>query len=206
MYAAKPKERIMANEENKHGIENSQSKKVQKPIRAKKPNGGGPPDPLTAPRAPRKRASPQDTVIKTNYQPPLDAIDLAGLYEDRGQGDPLAQTRHSSGSWQSCGACRLGCDGYAFRRILNFYFLKKEGTIDEKPFLVGDEMLGLMEGEARPAVLTTCVLRDGSIELCGGAVHEVTKFDVGVDRAGWLSPTERQVNALRTHFQVNARL
>jgi hypothetical protein len=134
-------------------------------VESSKPSKPALVDPLTAPAAPRRGTGSKATTIRTDYVPPPDAVDLAGLYQDRGQGDPLA-TRgiHHIPVGKPRGYFMIP-ENAAFRRLMNVFFLKREGSIEEKVYLVTDEMLDLLEGEARPAIMTTCVARDGTIRI-----------------------------------------
>jgi hypothetical protein len=42
---------------------------------------------------PINASDPKVTSFGKNYEPPADAVDLSGLYQNTGQGDPLASTR-----------------------------------------------------------------------------------------------------------------
>jgi hypothetical protein len=116
-----------------------------------------------APKAPGGRGN--GSRPPTAFKPPADAFDLSGLYLDTQQGDPLAETViHSVPIGKPKDFFMIPPDP-AFRRRCMVYFLKKEGMVEEQFYIVDEKMRTLVGDEARPAIITTCVYRDGSIRL-----------------------------------------
>jgi hypothetical protein len=98
------------------------------------------------------------------YTPPADAADIAGLFQDTGQGDPLAEISiHTIPIDKPKDFFRLHPDP-AYRRRCLVYTHKIEGQIEETHYIVPNTMSDEVS-EARPCILATCIYRDGSVRL-----------------------------------------
>ncbi len=96
--------------------------------------------------------------------PPDDALDLSDLWLDTSLGDGLTGVRwHSVPVVKPRDFFRVPPDT-KWRRRVEIYTHKPEGAIEEQNFIVHKRMWGRIE-EARPALLVTCVYRDGSPRL-----------------------------------------
>jgi hypothetical protein len=96
--------------------------------------------------------------------PPGDALDLSDLWCDTTLGDGLTGAQwHSVAVGKPRDFFRVPPD-LKWRRRVEVYTHKPEGAIEEQHFIVHKRMWGRID-EARPALLVTCVYRDGSPRL-----------------------------------------
>jgi hypothetical protein len=95
---------------------------------------------------------------------PTDALDYASLWLDPALGDGLTDA-----IWTSIPIAKPK-DFFrvhpnpAYRRRTEVYTHKPEGVIEEQHFILAPAMQGRIE-EARPAIIATCMYRDGSPRL-----------------------------------------
>jgi hypothetical protein len=114
------------------------------------------------------------------YKPPADAADLAGLFVDTGQGDPLADVAiHAIPIDKPRDFFRVHPDP-AYRQRCYIYTHKIEGQIEERHYVVTDTMLDNVP-EAKLSVLVTCIYRDGSLRLWPIKLPQ----DGGKDQKAW---------------------
>jgi hypothetical protein len=108
-----------------------------------------------------------DDAKKTKLElvsPADDALDLSDLWLDTSLGDGLTGVQwHSVPVGKPRDFFRVPPDP-KWRRRVEVYTHKPEGAIEEQHFVVSKKMRGRIE-EARPALLVTCVYRDGSPRL-----------------------------------------
>ena len=108
---------------------------------------------------------PSKLELVTPPPPPSDALDIEALWLDSALGDGLTDT-----SWQAIPVdkpkdfFRVHPDP-DFRRRTEMYAHKTESQIDTAYYILGPEMRGRLENDARPCVLVTCIYRDGSPRL-----------------------------------------
>jgi hypothetical protein len=155
------------------------------PLRAKKSNSGQEPKPETA-NAPEPTPEPvsdekptlhvvpgnvaefksaDDKKTKASpYKPPADAADMADLFIDTGQGDPLTeQNVHGVTVDKPKDFYRTHPDP-TYRRRAHVYILKIEGQVEEHAYIVAEAMRDSVP-EAKLCLITTCVYRNGSVRL-----------------------------------------
>jgi hypothetical protein len=95
---------------------------------------------------------------------PDDAADLSDLWLDTGLGDALTDTVwHDIPVGKPRDFFRVH-PSPSYRRNVEVYTHKPEEQIEEQHFIVAETMRGRI-AEARPALLVTCVSRDGSPRL-----------------------------------------
>jgi hypothetical protein len=128
-----------------------------------------PPDPLAAAAAAAATkgsdgADESKTKKTEQNKPPSDLADIASLFQDTGQGDPLAEVSfHSIPIDKPKDFFRLHPDP-AYRRRCFVFTHKIEGQVEETHYIVPDRMADDVD-EARPCILATCIYRDGSLRL-----------------------------------------
>jgi hypothetical protein len=126
-----------------------------------KPNGEALSEP--SPDAAPKPASGKEAKAKA-YKPPADAADMASLFVDTGQGDPLTEAVTNQVTvGKPKDFFRVHPD-LAYRQRCFVYTLKVEGQVEEQNFIVDEPMRGLVP-EARLCLVTTYVYRDGTTRL-----------------------------------------
>jgi hypothetical protein len=95
---------------------------------------------------------------------PDDASDMSDLWLDPSLGDGLVETAwHSVPVGKPKDFFRVHPE-LEYRRRTEVYTHKPEGQIEEQEFIVAKPMRGRIE-EARPALVVTCIYRDGSPRL-----------------------------------------
>ena len=142
----------MSDEAFRNEAENSPTSDIPPPVasRAKKPNGEAP-------------SGPTGAKVKT-YKPPADAADLADLFVDTGQGDPLTETTiHGIAVDKPKDFFRVDPDP-AYRKKCFVYTLKIEGQVEEHHYIVAESMRDLVP-EAKLCLVTTCIYRNGALRL-----------------------------------------
>lgn len=145
----------MSDETFRNEPENSPTGGVQPPAppRGKKPNGEAPEEPASGKGAKAKA-----------YKPPPDAADLADLFVDTGQGDPLTETTvHGIAIDKPKDFFRVHPDP-AYRKQCFVYTLKIEGQVEEHHYIIAESMRDLVP-EAKLCLVTTCIYRNGAVRL-----------------------------------------
>ena len=98
------------------------------------------------------------------YVPPPDVADIAALYTDTGQGDPLtAITMHKVPVGRPKNFFRTVSDP-SYRRRVEMYCHKPENAVEEEHYIVGPKLRGQID-EAQPCLLITVVDRAGMPRL-----------------------------------------
>jgi hypothetical protein len=117
-------------------------------------------------RTPPVDGGPPPVASKPNgaYKPPPDALDMAHLFVDTGQGDPLTEPNiHGISVDKPKDFFRVHPDP-AYRRRAYIYTLKIEGQVEEHSYIVAEAMRDLIP-EAKLCLVTTCIYRNGSPRL-----------------------------------------
>jgi hypothetical protein len=93
-----------------------------------------------------------------------DASDLSDLWLDPGLNDGLTDTTVTSAPMDKPKDFFRVHPSKSYRRLCEIYTHKPEAQIEVEHFIVAKPMRGRIE-EARPALVVTCMYRDGSLRL-----------------------------------------
>jgi hypothetical protein len=95
---------------------------------------------------------------------PDDTSDLSDLWLDPGLGDGLTDTHLTNIPMDKPKDFFRVHPDRAYRRLCEVYTHKPEGQIEVQHFIISKTMQGRIE-EARPALIVTCIYRDGTVRL-----------------------------------------
>jgi hypothetical protein len=140
---------------------------------------------------PRTEKGEESGAGNESYKPPADAADLADLFVDTGQGDPLTETTiHAIPVDKPKDFFRVHPDP-TYRQRCYIYTHKIEGQIEERHYIVAEPMRDKVP-EAKLCLLATCIYRDGNVRLWPLKLPQ----EGGKDQLAWSTARAAAKNAL----------